>query len=202
MITALKKQFPKGFAWRLPAGFLTDLIGGLAIEPGRIKEFLRGVVTESNPGTAVDTQQEWYQQYGIPFEPTKTIIDQQAETLERYVALGDQDIVYLQDQVDKAGFVEVTIFETAPPIGDESNECGIAECGIAECWDVPSYITDQVNWIFYYLVKGTVDTDDDLDRLVALLQRLAPGHCIPIFQITISNNVSGPAECGVAFCDG
>lgn len=202
MITALKKQFPEGLAWLFPAGYLTDLAEALAIEPGRIKVFLRGVVDESNPGTAVVTQEEWYSQYGIPFNSTRSIKEQQAETLERYVALGDQDIVYLQNQVTGAGFGDISIIETVPPAHEESNECGVAECGVAECWSIPSYVPDPSSWIFFYLVQGTVDVDEETARLAALLQRLAPGHLIPIFNVNVSNNVCGSAECGAAFCDG
>ena len=182
MITALKKLMPEGKAWLLPSDYVRDLIEALAIEPERIAVFLEDVVREANPGTAVDTQEEWYQQYGIAFDPTKSIAEQQAETLERYVALGDQDIVYLQEQVDKAGFVNITIVENTLPEGDQNNECGAAECGAAECGGGGVF---GAGWLFYYYVNGTVTSAAELDRLKALLQRLAPGHDIPVFQVTI-----------------
>lgn len=200
MITTLKKQFPTGFAWLFPRGYLSDLVEALAIEPDRVRDFLQGVVTESNPGTATYTQEEWFQQFGLSFQRTLSLSDQQAITLERYLALGGQDIVYIQDQVNKAGFTDIIISENGPPVGDASNECGVAITGPAECWSPP--VAFGADWIFYYNVTGTVDIDSDTDRLFALLQRIAPGHLIPNFSIDVANNVCGPAECGVALCDG
>lgn len=199
MITALFKLLPTGGLWRIVVEYFGYLIEALAIEPGRIADFLEGIVREANPGTAVDTQAEWYQQYGIAFNPTKSIAEQQAETLERYVALGDQDIVYLQDQINKAGFEDITVVENVLPSGDETNECGEAECGAAVCGGGGILGAD---WIFYFYVIGSVGTDEELTRLAAQVQRLAPGHLIPVFQVTTDNNVCGEAECGQAVCDG
>lgn len=199
MIASLLKLMPTGLAWRIVKKYFAELIDALAIEPERIAQFLEDIVKESNPGTAVDTQEEWYQQYGIFYNETKSITEQQAETLERFIALGDQDIVYLQDQVEKAGFSDITIIENKLPFGDQNNECGAAECGAAECGG-PGIL--GADWIFYYYVNGTVDVDGDLERLKALLQRLAPGHNIPIFQVNPDDNVCGFAECGEAICDG
>ena len=96
----------------------------------------------------------------------------------------------------------VEIAETGPTPGSGDAQCGVAQCGGAECWDIPDYITDPENWLFYYLVQGDVPTGSELLRLKALLQRIAPGHCIPIFSVIVSNNVCGIAECGEAVCDG
>lgn len=197
----IKEHLPKGFAWLVPiGGYFSKLIAGVEVELNRIKTFLRGVVIESNPGTAVATQEEWYQQYGIKFNSTMSLKDRQATTLERYTSIGGQDIEYIQDSIDKAGFGDIVIFENAPPTGDASNECGIAECGVAECW-APNPLAGD-DWIFYYNVTGTVDTDADTDTVAAILQRIAPGHCIPLFDLSVTDNVCGPAECNEAFCDG
>jgi len=200
MINLVEKLIPKkGFLWRIFPGFFKDLLDALNEEPTRIRDFLKAVVRESNPGTAIDTQEDWYQQYGLPFNATKSLTEKQAETLERYVALGDQDIVYLQDQVEKAGFLNITLSENSPPPVSTSNVCGVAKCGVARCWAGGGLGS---GWIFYYFVTGTVDNSAELTRLQGLLQKLAPGHLVPSFSVISSNNVCGVAVCNVATCDG
>lgn len=201
MIDLFKKLIPlKGFIWSILSGsFFEKLLEALAEEPIRIRDYLRTIVRESNPGTAIDTQEDWYQQYSIEFDPTKSVSDQQAETLERFIALGDQDIVYLQDQVTKAGFTLVTVIENTLPFGGATNNCGVAQCGVAQCGNGGGLGAD---WIFYFYVIGEVTDDSELNRLKTLIQRLSPGHCIPIYQIVSSDNVCGPAECNEVVCDG
>lgn len=184
MINLIEKLIPKkGFLWRIFPGYFQDLLTGLNQEPQRIRDFLKTIVRESNPGTAIDTQEEWYQQYGLKYDSTKTDEEKQAETLERYVALGDQDIVYLQAQVTKAGFTDVILIENAPPLGENTNECGPAECGVAECWNGAGLGTD---WIFHYFVNGEVEGEQELFRLKDLLQKITPGHLVPIFNVSTS----------------
>ncbi len=200
MFNLVEKLIPKkGFLWRMFPGAMQDLLTGLGQEPKRIRDYLLTVVRESNPGTAIDTQEDWYQQYGIPFNETKSLAEKQAETLERYIALGGQDIVYLQDKVDKAGFLNITLVENAPPAAASTNVCGVGVCGAAVCWAGSGL---GAAWIFNYFVNGTVDNADELARLKALLQKLAPEHLIPNFNVISSDNVCGVAVCGVATCDG
>lgn len=199
----IEKLIPKkGFLWRIFPGYFKDLLDGLNEEPKRLKAFLEKIVTESNPGTAVDTQEEWYQQYGLPYNSTKSLSEKQAETLERYIALGAQDISYLQAQVTKAGFDDVIIYENSPPDLDNSNVCGDAICGEAECWGGGNGGLWGEDWIFYYYVIGTVDNDEERTRLESLLEKLAPAHLVPEFSISSSDNVCNVAVCGDAVCDG
>ena len=177
MINLVEKLIPKkGFLWRLFPGYFQDLLNALNEEPKRIRDFFKAVVAEMNPGTAIDTQEDWYQQFGLTYNPTKNLAEKQAETLERYIALGGQDIVYLQDQVDKAGFDDITLIETDAGYG--------------------------ANWLCHYFVNGTVDNDQESNRLKSLLQKLAPGHLAPVYNISASDNICGSAVCGEAFCDG
>lgn len=200
MINLVEKLIPKkGSLWRIFPGYFLDLLNGLNEEPKRIRLFLKSIVREANPGTAIYTQPDWYQKFGLSYNDTKSLTEKQAETLERYIALGDQDIVYLQDQLDKAGFEEITLLENYPLVGDGNNECGVAECGDAVCWNALGL---GANWIFYYFVNGEVDTDQEFVRLKSLLQKLAPGHLVPAFSMTISDNVCGLARTGEAVCDG
>jgi hypothetical protein len=114
MFESLKKQFPKGLAWTLPSGYIRDLIEALAIEPQRIADFLRGIVTESNPGTSIELQEEWFEQFGIAYDPAGAISEKQKTTLGRYVALGAQDIVYFQRLINDSGFPTIILSETFP----------------------------------------------------------------------------------------
>lgn len=200
MINLVEKLIPKkGFLWRTILNDFAGLLFALNEEPKRIRDYLQAVVRESNPGTAIDTQEDWYQQYGLFFKDTKSLAEKQAETLERYIALGDQDIVYLQDQVEKAGFLNIELSENLPPLGLGNNVCGVARTGAAVCWNGEDLGT---NWIFYYFVIGSVDNEQELIRLKGLLQKLAPGHLVPDFSVISSDNVCGVAVCGVATCDG
>ena len=200
MFNLVEKLIPKkGYLWRIFSGYFRDLLSGLNEEPKRIRTFFKAVVAETNPGTAIDTQPDWYQQFGLTYNETKSLAEKQAETLERYIALGDQDIIYLQDQLNKAGFYDITLIENLPVIDDENNECGEAECGAAICWAGGGYGDD---WIFHYYVNGTVDNDQELIRLKTLLQKLAPGHLVPVYGVSASDNVCGFAETGEAVCDG
>jgi len=200
MINLVEKLIPKkGFLWRIFPGYFADLLFALNAEPKRIRNYLQAVIRESNPGTAIDTQEDWYQQYGLIYKDTKSLEEKQGETLERYMALGDQNIVYLQDQVEKAGFLNITLSENAPPPLASSNVCGVARTGAAVCWAGGAF---GANWIFYYFVIGTVDNDQEFNRLKALLEKLAPGHLVPDFSVISSDNVCGVAVCGVATCDG
>ena len=200
MINLVEKLIPKkGFLWRIFPGYFLDLLNGLNEEPKRVRDFLQSIVREVNPGTAIDTQPDWYQQFGLIYNDTKSLAEKQAETLERYIALGDQDIIYLQDQLDKAGFEGVTLIENNPVVDNKNNKCGVARCGAAVCWAGAGLGSD---WIFHYFVNGEVDNKQELNRLKSLLQKLAPGHQVPVFNIISSNNVCGVARCGVAVCDG
>jgi len=111
----IKKLLPTGRAWVLPPGYMRSLIAGIAVEAARVADFLHGVVRESNPGTATLTQQEWFDLYGILWDPTGAISTRQAQTLARYIATGGQDISYFQRCIDQAGF-NVQIVEN--PAGD------------------------------------------------------------------------------------
>lgn len=179
MINLVEKLIPKkGFLWRIFPGYFQDLLNALNKEPERIRDFLKSVVREMNPGTAIDTQEEWYQQFGLTYESTKSLAEKQAETLERYVALGGQDITYLQEQVNRAGFAGITLVEN---------------------FTVGAYGAD---WIFYYFVNGEVDNDAEALRLKTLLQKIAPGHLVPEYNISSSDNVCNVARCGYSVCDG
>jgi len=219
MIIDLAKLFPTGLAW---AGKVRDdlklFLEALSEEPKRLQGFMEAIVREANPGTATDTQEEWYQLYGIRFNDQKSIMEQQAETLGWFVALGRQDITYLQDRVIKAGFTDIVIQEidegdsvtnecggaecgTAECIADGFylSECGISECGNSECMD--SRVVYDTTWMFFYGVLGEVANDSELLRLKDLLQKLAPAHLTPIYAIDSSDNVCGIAECGLSVCD-
>jgi len=217
----LIKLIPRGFAWvGKTRGDLKLLLDALSEEPKRLQEFMNAIAREANPGTAIDTQQEWYEQYQIRYNSKKSISEQQAETLGWYIALGRQDIVYLQDRIIKAGFPDIVIQERDESAEVVTNECGTAECGTAECISSGMHLSEcgiaecgysecmdarkifDTSWIFFYDVLGEVADSDELLRLKDLLQKLAPAHLTPVYAIDSSDNVCGVAECGLSVCDG
>lgn len=199
MIETLKKQFPKGFAWKLPVGDVSLLLDALVEEPKRIRKFLELIISESNPGTATDSLAEWYQQYGLQYDGTGSVESRRGSVVSRYVGIGGQDVVYIQQQLDLAGYPQIIVTENGPPPAPNGNECGVAECGVAECWSPNAGGSD---WVFYYSVFGSLATTKEFLEVQAILERVQPGHLIPNFQVFVSDNVCGPAECGVAECNG
>ena len=82
MINLVNKLVPKkGFLWKLFGGHIESFLDALSEEPKRIKSYLQTIVRESNPGTAIDTQEEWYELYGLIYDDSKTITEKQGETL-------------------------------------------------------------------------------------------------------------------------
>jgi hypothetical protein len=56
--------------------------------------------------------------------------------------------------------------------------------------------------IFEFNVVGTVNTDDDFNRLATLIQRLSPAHCEPVYDVARAGNVWGGGVYGDAVCSG
>jgi len=168
----VKKQFPTGRAWAFAGTYSRGLLLGLAREPERMVEFLRGIVLESNPGTAEATLQEWFNQYDAAYKTAGAVSVKRAQMVARWIALGGQDIIYLQNALNQAGYGSVTIVEGVPP-------------------------TDT----FVFYLQGTLNTTEDALGLSALVQRLSPAHCAPDYTgIALDLNVYGAAVCGKGRC--
>ena len=78
------------------------LVDALAVSFERLRVFLRGVLTESNPGTAVDTLPEWYTQLEISYDPTQLTDVLQRRAQQAHTSVGGSSIGYLNEQLQIA----------------------------------------------------------------------------------------------------
>ena len=179
---ALAILHPKGQAWMIPKGDFRKLLEGLAIEYNRQKEFVEGVLDESYPPAITETIEEWFKAFNIPYDPGYTLQQARDIITERWTSVGGQDIVYLQDQIDKAGFTNITIYEIIEPVGDDGSIVGESVVGAAECWNPDNLI--GVEWYFHYLIVGTVDDRNALFRLFNIVDKICPYHAQPLYYVT------------------
>jgi hypothetical protein len=195
-------------------GCIKGLIDGLSLEFERARQFISDLRREFVPDTAVNLIEEWYLTLGLPYNSTLTLSDLQNKAKAVDTAVGGQDIVYLQGQVDAAA-IDVTICELTYP---NETRVGNSECrvGVAYCQgNVISVLSSAsgvvgisrvglarvggeipVNPVlFHFLVKGDVKNREERDQLYALIQCLAPGHLVPVYDLTL---LSDFARVGVA----
>jgi len=69
MTKTLKGLFPPD--WSLVKD-LRAVVEALSLSFERIRVFLNGVITESEPSTAVETLEEWFTQEGINYDPSQS----------------------------------------------------------------------------------------------------------------------------------
>ena len=108
----IRALMPRGSAWRW-RGHGDKLLDGLAAEPQRLKDFHRRIVEESFPETAVDTLPEWYEMLGLPYDPALPLEDRQAIAAQKHIAVGSQDIHYLNRTI-RTAHPDLTISKVAP----------------------------------------------------------------------------------------
>ena len=157
MHRVLKLLFPPGHAWTL-MGELGDLVDALAESFSRLRTFFRGVLTESLPGTAVDTLQEWFEAIGLIYDETQPLADRQAAANAAYTSFGGQNLDYLNLQIQK----EYPLIYLEEILGDAEK-------------------------IYYYFVRGQIDDLADYNRIVDILVRIAPRHLVPVMIIEIAD---------------
>ena len=109
--------------------------------------------------------------YGIKWTPEGAVTAKQATALQRFISTGGQDIVYLQNSLDVAGY-DVTVTECA-----------------------------DTQWtVLFFTLTGNINTTDQAAELAALIQRLSPAHCAPVYNLNLLLNVYGAAQCGTGYC--
>lgn len=182
-------------SWRLGVD-LRAVIEALGVSFDRMRTFLRGVLTESNPSTAVDTLPEWFDQLGIKYDDTQTLAIKQARAQQTYAALGGQSIGYLNGQLQIA-YPDVYLEEVYV---ENENMVGIGMVGLMMVYDYPAWIavppTDGTYPNFYYRVLGEVDDTFDLNGIKNLLDRIMPAPYEPVFAVTI-RNLTPTAQVGI-----
>lgn len=184
MEKVIKGLFPP--SWNLTRDLKT-VIEALSLSFERVRIFFSGVLTESNPGTAIETLPEWFDQEGILYDSSLPLKKRQSLANQAYRTTGGQSIGYLNHQLQIA-FPDVELQEV---FIDPEFMAGFGMAGLMMASDYPSWIPvppsggEYPN--FYYRVIGTVDFVSDLTRINNLLSRIMPVPYEPVFAVTILN---------------
>jgi hypothetical protein len=158
---------------------------------------MRGIVTESLPGTADETLAQWYEQLGIKYDPKQTLEARRLRASQAWTALGGQSKDYIEGQVQRAyPDVEIQEIEYNP-----QNMVGLGQVGRMQVTDgYPAWLsstpTDGSFASFDYRAVGEVDTNTDLQGLTNLLSRIEPATHKVTLDITIRQQ-SATAEVGL-----
>lgn len=195
---SLRGLFPGGSPWTL-SGNLGAVVEALGIFFERVRDYHRGVLTESNPGTATDTLERWYRALGLPYDATLTLAQWQAVARQQRTALGGQNLDYLNSVLQEA-YPDVEI-EQVTEFVDPSSMAGAGQAGLMQATSYPSWLsptpTDGSFPVAYYRVVGTVATTSDVTTITGLLDRIAPAEMEPVFAVTILD-LTETAEAGLA----
>jgi hypothetical protein len=194
----LKRLFPqKGRAWWLP-GNLGALVEGFAVSLETVRAFIRGVLAESVPWTAVGMLPEWHTALGVRYDPLQTVAFEQRMLDAIWTALGNTTMNQLNAQLHKE-MPGVSVQE--PLTAGPSSVCGEAECGADEC---NSLVTGVDIEPFKYLINGTVQNDAEAGRVASILSHFAPLHLTPQSSLIILTDTgtteAGLDTCGIAEC--
>jgi len=189
----IRSLLPRGLAWRL-ANWGQKLIDGLSAPFGRVHEFLRGVLKESDPSTAEDTIPEWYAMLGLPYDPTLQLKTHHLRLSTTNAAIGGQSLQYVQAQINKE-LPNITLREIR---FNFDSMCGRAICGKALC-DQNASTNGTTYTPHKYYIDGTVKSANELSRLQALVARIAPLHKDPIYNVS-NLAAQNYAVCGLAVC--
>jgi hypothetical protein len=184
MQKVFKSLFPP--SWNLTRD-LKAVIESLSLSMERVRVFYTGVLTESNPSTAVDTLPDWFDQEGISYDSTETLTRRQQLANQAYSTTGGQSIGYLNYQLQIA-FPDVELQEVSiSPV----YQVGFGMVGLMVVTDYPSWIvippTGGEYPNFYYRVIGEVDFVTDLERISNILSKIMPVPYEPVFAVTIRN---------------
>ncbi|MFW6312503.1 MAG: putative phage tail protein, partial [Spirochaetota bacterium] len=177
MQRALKNLLPDGQAWRLPTTF-RQVIEALGTSLERLRLFVDGIIDESLPSTAETTLPEWYTMLGLPYDATQTLETRRNQAKQSWIAVGGQNLDYLNETIQIA-FPDVEI-QTVQGYFAEENMVGIGMVGLMQTTDYPSWMTSTPtdgSWPYaYYRVVGEVPDTSDLNRLLGILDRIAPAE--------------------------
>ncbi len=166
---------------------------GLGVTLERPRTAARAVLTEARPGTAVVLLPEWAEAWGIRYDPMLPVAETQARLAAMETALGDVTLNELQAQLDQ----ELPGLVVSEP--SASSEAGVEEAGVGIC----AADATEVSTV-YYDVNGSLITEEQELRLLAVLQHFAPLHLVPHVLLTIeglsSTSEAGEAVCGMDEC--
>lgn len=187
---ALSVLKPKGQAHTLTGGTLS-VYKAFAASLEVVRSDIKKVIAESQPGTAVDTLQEWYKLLSLSYDPTLPLDARQKKASLEYTTQGTMTLLQLQTRIQELfPDVYITEFET-------SSKCGVAECGVSLCGDYDPVVNSQ-----YFLVHGSVNTQQEYNSLRGLINKYKAAQLIPWYTISVQDEkpwaYTGLARCGVA----
>jgi len=94
---AIKRLLPKGSAWHL-IGKAKLIIDALSVSIERLRDFLAGVILESNVLTADKTINDWTQMFGLSVA-NASLSEKRLLVFTELTALGGQSIHYLNGRI-------------------------------------------------------------------------------------------------------
>ena len=192
MERTLKRLFPPGRAWWLP-GNMGLLVEALAVSLETARAFIRAIIAESVPWTAISMLQEWHAALGVRYDSSQSVAFQQRMLDAVQTAPGNTTLNALNAQIQKE-LADVTFSEIA--YGGTTSIAGESECGSDECnSDVPGTDANP----YSYLVSGTVENDAEAGRVISVIAHFAPLHLTATSALVILSD-TGTTECGIATC--
>lgn len=199
--TVLRRLFAAGRPWRIKKETVSNFIDALAEEYETLKTFYGQLIPESLPETSTDLLPEHGEALGLIFAPGTPVQEQRDRLFSRDTAIGSQDIVYLQEQLDRAGF-NVTLQEFDLSLDDRvgigevggatvgpsvtlvesphSAQVGGAIVGLAEL-NTSEILT---GFEFLYAVVGSVSSPEEFTRLQDELTYYVATHLHRVLFIT------------------
>lgn len=183
----LKELLPRGAAWSREEGRLSDLLGGLSVEPGRVHNRAVDFMSEVDPRSAAETLDEWERIAGLP-DPAvgqPSTIDGRRKALHaRVTAYGGASPAYFIEIAAKLGKT-ITIEEPGLSlwrVGTSGVDEPITGFGWAYTWIVHGLTSDAIRFMV-----GTSGVDEPLvdwgtASIEALFNRLKPAHTRVLFE--------------------
>ncbi len=185
----LKELLPHGPAW--PRGDSTSLYALMfevwGAELARVDARARALITEDDPRFAIETFQEWLDEWGLPDDCIKTWSNANDSTLRKLLlwkiqTVGSQNWQFFVDLAAMFGYV-ITVDEFNRHSVRSRTSDVLSEEMWPHTWRV-NVLAAQGSAMTYHEVTG--DAKEPLawwgDSLIeCLIKRYAPAHCTLIF---------------------
>lgn len=185
----LKELLPHGVAW--PRGDSTSLYALMfevwGAELARVDARARALITEDDPRFAIETFQEWLDEWGLPDDCIRAWSDANDSTLRKLLlwkiqTVGSQNWQFFVDLAAMFGYV-ITIDEFNRHSVRSRTSDVLSEEVWPHTWRV-NVLAAQGSAMTYHEVTG--DAKEPLawwgDSLIeCLIKRYAPAHCTLIF---------------------
>lgn len=185
----LKELLPHGVAW--PRGDSTSLYALMfevwGAELARVDARARALITEDDPRFAIETFQEWLDEWGLPDDCIRAWSDANDPTLRKLLlwkiqTVGSQNWQFFVDLATMFGYV-ITIDEFNRHSVRSRTSDVLSEETWPHTWRV-NVLAAQGSAMTYHEVTG--DAKEPLawwgDSLIeCLIKRYAPAHCTLIF---------------------